>query len=383
LSAALRRRGPAQESPNVWKARAERRAARITKLKSIIDELHQRLEDSNARGSEVRNRLRTQRHATPSSDVLRHMLSVRATHLPISPEDRALADARERRLLDLSTEYRAAIEATPSTAPMQKIDIEGFDWWVPLDPKVEDRVERASRQGFPFRAILQTREVALGGIMLDLGANLGRTSIPRVLLGDVRAVYAAEPFPGNYLALVRNVIEYGLRGFVMPDQVAIGEARGRVDLRVSRFPGGHRLLHNTRRPVESISVEVWPVDEWLSRVGVDPAAVTFVKVDTQGSEVRVLRGATSLTSRPHVAWQIEVDPTLLKRAGTPLRDLCALVESRFTHFIDLAGHHRGARAQSTRELRETLSYLSSGRSKTDLVLYHARAGSEPVVSLTP
>jgi hypothetical protein len=130
-------------------------------------------------------------------------------------------------------------------------------------------------------------------------------------------------------------------------------------------------------------VEVWPVDEWLPRVAVDPAAVTFVKVDTQGSEVRVLRGASSLTSRPHVAWQIEVDPALLKRAGTPLRELCALVESRFSHFIDLAGHHRGSRAQPTRELRETLSYLGSGGSKTDLVLYHASAGSDPVVSLTP
>ncbi len=371
LSAALRGSPAEQEPARTWKARAEGRAARIVELERTIASLECRLEKSHARKAQIDERLHSRRHAVPSPDVLRQVLAVRAAHLPVPAHEHQAAQAREQRLGEVCSEYLAALADPPSLKLLEKIGIDGFDWWVPLDPRVEDRVERAGRQGLPLRAILQTREVGLGGIMLDLGANLGRTSIPRVLLGDARVVYAAEPFPANYAALVRNVAQYGLRGFVVPDQVAIGAERGELEMRVSRYPGGHRLLHKRRHPVETISVQVWPVDQWIERMGVEPEAVTFVKVDTQGSELRVLRGASSLIARRHVAWQIEVDPALLKHAGTKLRDLCALIETHFTHFIDLAGDQRGPRTRSTRLLRESLSYLGTSRSKTDLVLYHA------------
>lgn len=367
LSAALRGRSGAQGT-TAWKARAERRAARVSELEKTVASLERKLASSHARAARIDQRLQVRRTSAPSPDVLRQVLGVRVRDLPMTIAEREVAEVRDRRWREQSAEYRAAIEG--ADASVEQVTIDGLRWWVPIDPRVDDRVERAERQGFPLRAILQTREVGLGGVMLDLGANLGRTSIPRVLLGDARAVYAAEPFPANYAALVRNVAEYGLHGLVVPDQVAIGAERGQVDLRVSRYPGGHRVIHKRRHPIETISVQVWPVDEWIERVGVEPASISFVKVDTQGSEVRVLRGAASLIARRHIAWQMEIDPKLLKRAGTPLRELCALVEARFTHFIDLGGG-RGPRSRPTSLLREALSYLGDQQDKTDLLLYHA------------
>jgi FkbM family methyltransferase len=332
-----------------WKMRAGARARQVAMLKQRIAELEQHL---------------------PTPDVLRQALALRARQMPIASDERQAAAARDARLREVSPEYRAALEDRDDPA-LEKVAIDGLDWWVPLDPRVDSRVERAQRQGFPLRAILQTRELALGGVMLDLGANIGRTCIPRVLLGDVRAVYAAEPFPANFAALARNVREYRLEGFVLPDQVAIGAERGVVDLRVSLYPGGHRVLYKRRRPVDTISVAVWPVDEWIARIGVEPEAISFVKVDTQGSDVRVLEGAASLLDRAHIAWQLEVDPVLLKRAGTPLRDLCALAEAHFSHFIDMGGHIHGPRSRAIATLREALHYLGLEQGKTDVIFYHA------------
>lgn len=369
LSVTRRAAGAGEPAAN-WKVRAERRAARIVELERTIDDLNARLAAVDEKQAAAKRRLESRRHESLSPDILKQVLAVRMQSPTWPAYEREAARTREERLQQVSPEYRAAFDGSDEYA-MEKVAADGLPWWIPLDPRVPDRVERASRHDLPLRAILQTREVALGGVMLDLGANLGRTCIPRVLLGDVRAVYAAEPHPANYACLVRNVAEHSLRGFVMPDRVAIGAERGEVQLRVSRFPGGHRVLRTQRRPVETITVDVWPVDLWLDRLGIEPGAITFVKVDTQGSEVRVLRGAESLLARRHVSWQMEVDPVLLKRAGTPLRDLFKLVQSRFTHFVDIGSHQRGPRSRPIRELREALAYLGTDEKRTDLIFYHA------------
>ena len=77
----------------------------------------------------------------------------------------------------------------------------------------------------------------MGGIMLDLGANIGRTSIPRVIIGDVTAAYCAEPDPLNFECMARAVIDDGLRGPAMPDQTAIGDRNGTVRLYRGRRSG--------------------------------------------------------------------------------------------------------------------------------------------------
>ena len=339
----------------------QRQVASGAEARQTIATLEQRL-------NETRARLDERRHSGLSPDLVAQLLPLKARHRPILPEDGQAAHLRERRLLDASRAYGEAAAAAPDPEQMQRINIGGLAWWVPLDGRSPDRLERAAAQGFPFRAIVQTREVSLGGIMLDLGANIGRTSIPRVLLGDVRAVYAAEPEPANFGCLVRNVHEHGLQGYVLPDRVAIGARRGEIALRQSKFAGGHRIMHlEPRKPDRLITVPMLPLDEWMPAMGIDADAVSFVKVDTQGSEVQVLTGASRLLARRRAAWQVEVDPGLLSGAGTDTAALVALLQQHFTHFIDLA-HTPGPRVQPTARLGEALGYLGSTVRKTDLIV---------------
>lgn len=363
LRAQLRR---AEGAVAQWKLRFDRRAADVDRLKAAVDGMKRRVEGMEYRAD-------THRHSELSHAVLAQLLPLRAAERPLLAADVAAAQERTRRLLEASVEYAAIVrDADSRLARLERVQLdEGVAWWLPKD-EATGGTRKFEQHGLPVRAILQTREVSLGGVMLDIGANIGNTSITRVLLGDVRAVYAAEPEPMNYACLVQNVVEHGLEGFVLPDRVAIGAARGEGHLRRSHYLGGHRVLKDApRRPaqVETVAVQLWPLEQWISHLGVDARSLSFIKVDTQGFEVDVLLGARNLLARRHVAWEIEMDPALLKQAGVSLATLIALVQPHFTHFIDIGSRRPGSRSQPVGELAAALDYLGRQQTKTDVLLY--------------
>ena len=355
----------------VLRDRLVRREARITALKAAIETMREQIHGLD-------RRLNQRRRSALSPDLLRVLLETRARHPGIDAYPAAAAAQRERRFMEGSEAYRRLLgDAAARAAGLERLTIDGLEWWVPLDQRLPQRAERAQDQGFPYRVLLQTREVAVGGVMLDLGGNIGRTSVTRALLGDVRAVYAAEPEPLNYAALLQNVIAHGMRGMVLPDQVAVGGERGEVRLLRSRFMGGHRVLADgvEERGAQVVSVPCWPVDAWLGRVGCDPRAVTFVKVDVQGSELGILRGAAGLLALRQASWQIEVDPSLLDKAGHTVTELFTAFEAHFTHFVDMNPDRPGDRVNPIRELRPRLAYVGAEQDKTDLLLVAAGPAS--------
>jgi FkbM family methyltransferase len=305
-----------------------------------------------------------------SPDIVHSLLPIRFATI----QTRALrtnASASEAHLAQVSTAYRDA-QIGNHLDNLVRTDLQGLTWWVPLPPSLYGaaRDRFVAKQRFPYRNITQTREFALGAIMLDIGANNGRMSIPRVILGDIAQAYCAEPDPLNYAALVRNVVDNGLSGLVLPDNVAIGATNGTARLQHAKYPGGHHLVHDADVN-HAVSVTCWRLDDWCERLSIDPNLVTYVKVDTQGWEVQVLRGAPRLLGYRHIAWQLEVTPDLLAAAGDAAAELYRICSDRFTHFIDLAKEAEGPRARPIVELEKALSYLGERAPQTDVILFNS------------
>jgi FkbM family methyltransferase len=325
--------------------------------------------------------IREWRRSLLDINVLRGALSARA----VAARHRAsLVEARERerRFRAVSASYDAAItDAGELNRDVRVVQVDGLTWWVPLpassDATTVDRY--LAQQNFPYRAITQTRELGVGGIMLDIGCNSGRMAVPRVVLGDVEAVYGAEPHPLNYACLVRNVRDNGLQGLVMPDRVAIGSRDGPVRLLDARRPGGHRLVSAETTPKRQQSIEVpgLTIDSWCAGLGLDARELSFVKIDVQGSEIEVLRGGAGLLQWPHIAWQIEVDLWCLAQYGFGSRDLFDALERHFTHFVDLNRRVPGSRVRPIGELSAGLEYLTGDQGpRTDIVTFSlATAGT--------
>jgi FkbM family methyltransferase len=306
-------------------------------------------------------------------DTLQALLPIRAP-VVARASGRAEARAREQQFAALSVSYARAIEAPDAfAANIRVMTLDSLTWSVPLlAPDDPDSVARyLKHQDFPYRAITQTREPAIGGAMIDIGANIGRMSIPRVLLGDATVAYCLEPDPLNYACLVRNIRDNGLAGLVLPDQTAIGARSGVVRLERAKSPGGHRVLADgatTKR--ETVEVPISTLDAWVERAGINLDDVRFVKLDVQGGEVDVLAGASRVLACPHIAWQIEVDAERLTKAGLGVDDLFRILRRHFTHFVDLNRLASGNRLRVVAELAEALAYvLEAGAGGTDVLLF--------------
>lgn len=307
-----------------------------------------------------------------SSPVIRGLLPSR---LAVAQARARLPEARERlaRFAATSAAYRAASQERSRPAPPELVrcTTDPMPFWIPALRKADAAPGSRwlSKQHLPYRGILQTREVSLGGLMLDLGANVGHMSVSRVALGDVTAAYCAEPDPLNYESLVRTVADNGLEGLVLPDRVAIGASTGTARLRRGRFPGGHHIV--SPGDSEAVEVDMLTLDDWVRRHAIPLPLVTFVKVDVQGLEPQVLDGAGHVLAHRHIAWQLEICPQMLQGTVSSVGDYAARLASLFTHFTDMNRSASGDRGRPTTELASALAYLGQDdASQTDILLFN-------------
>lgn len=162
---------------------------------------------------------------------------------------------------------------------------------------------------------LETAEVLKlvkpGGVFLDLGANIGYYSVVAALAGA--RVVALEPEPGNFELLRRNVAHNRL-AHVECVEAAAGPHSGSTELFLSDFnQGDHRLYANEGRAT-AIPVRQVKLDDFFRE---RESRIDVVKMDTQGSEVRILEGMPGLleANRGRMSLILEFWPFGLQGAG--------------------------------------------------------------------
>ncbi|MFL5383115.1 MAG: FkbM family methyltransferase [Longimicrobiaceae bacterium] len=150
-----------------------------------------------------------------------------------------------------------------------------------------------------------------GTVALDVGANVGAYTL---LLGRwVRPggrVYALEPASHAFRGLERHLRLNGLDDVVVPVRAAAAASTGRARLAVDGVSGGNRLAD---APAGE-AVDTVTLDDFCAREGVRPS---FIKVDVEGAELDVLRGAreTIAAAGAELALFVEMHPTLWRAMG--------------------------------------------------------------------
>jgi FkbM family methyltransferase len=177
-----------------------------------------------------------------------------------------------------------------------------------VDADLGDWLQRLYALGetdLPYRRAL-VRHIPEGGTFIDVGANVGlyALSIARHV-GPEGNCYAFEPFPGNHEALLRNIELNGLSN-VHVQRVALSSESGWVTLYGPPGPradtSGAVGSKATRDYVEVARVPCRPLDS--IDVG---SRVDAIKVDVEGNELEVLRGAQRLLVRHRPTLLIEVN----------------------------------------------------------------------------
>jgi FkbM family methyltransferase len=147
-----------------------------------------------------------------------------------------------------------------------------------------------------FYELSETRKITAlaqkGGIFLDVGANYGYYTCLWASINSENRVLAFEPAPLCFRNLEINVKENGLENRCKLFQIAIADDNDTrpFDLGSTTQTGWGGLLKeriSTGIPVSVVRLEDFLKDEAFIRINV-------LKIDTEGSDYLVLKGAESL-----------------------------------------------------------------------------------------
>jgi FkbM family methyltransferase len=143
-------------------------------------------------------------------------------------------------------------------------------------------------------------------VVLDVGANVGAYTLLFARWGG--RVFAFEPAGEARAALVEHVALNALGGRVEVLDAAVSSSTGESRLLDEGIHGTSRLDQAGGSPVHTVSL-----DDFCAERGVLP---TVIKVDVEGAELEVLRGAATLLARdPLPALFVELHPSLWPSLG--------------------------------------------------------------------
>ncbi len=168
-------------------------------------------------------------------------------------------------------------------------------WWNPASPGKLFRVLLGTYEPRQTQAFVE--QIRPGSVVFDIGAHVGYyTLLSQKLVGAAGEVVAFEPEIRNFRFLSDHVLTNGLSGVSM-HQLAVGARRGHSTFRLGSGSGTGHLIAEAPAALSDSVVSVVAVDEFVAEEKIQP---THMKIDVEGFEVEVLRGArnTLETLRP-------------------------------------------------------------------------------------
>ncbi len=169
-----------------------------------------------------------------------------------------------------------------------------------------------------------------GDVMLDVGAHIGEFTLLAASRGAT--VHAFEPDPANAALLRANVARNRLAA-VTVHEAAVSEHRGEMRFLAHDNPTLSALW--TDEPAGGQAAEIVVAVTTLDALALP--RVDVIKIDTEGAELGVLRGATTLLQRCSPTIVFEFAPAQYARFGTTPRQILDELAGHGYRITDLAG----------------------------------------------
>jgi FkbM family methyltransferase len=168
-------------------------------------------------------------------------------------------------------------------------------------------------------------------VLLDCGASTGSFSLLSAHHPDLTA-YSFEPVELTYRILRENIYLNGLVDKVYPQRLGVSDSDGYDTLHTVIADGGKGVSIVGGKPayhkaVEDSKIQTVKLDTFCELGNIVP---TFIKIDTEGSELLVLQGAEETIKRYH--------PFLLFEHSTENSDQFGIVASRAIEMIEEWGY---------------------------------------------
>lgn len=137
--------------------------------------------------------------------------------------------------------------------------------------------------------------------ILDVGANIGNHTLFFALICHAEKIFAFEPVADTFAILQKNIALNRLETVVTVTQAGVGDigmTRANIRNYDSKNIGGTSIEENPHGDIPIIAL-----DEYNFSRKID-----FIKIDTEGFELNVLRGGMNLIRRDRPVIFCEIDP---------------------------------------------------------------------------
>lgn len=145
-------------------------------------------------------------------------------------------------------------------------------------------------------------------VFVDIGAHIGKYTLHASKeVGEQGRVVSIEPHPLNYGVLERNISINNLKN-VISLNVAASHEEMKINLYLHHTSAGHSLKPEMKptthwKTQNLIVVSAEPVDQILSRLQLN---ADWIKIDVEGGEIDVIRGATETIRKDRPRIMVEV-----------------------------------------------------------------------------
>lgn len=198
-----------------------------------------------------------------------------------------------------------------------------------LQFRLSDRTQRTMWLGLfePSETRLVCGLLQPGDVFVDVGAHVGWfTTVAARRVGSRGQVIACEPYPENAAALRENLALNGMHD-VRVIEAALSDRPGTLRLRKGSDSGGVTALEWCAGG--EAEVPMTTLDETTSAI----VAIKLVKIDVEGWEAHVLRGAAETLKRTANVL-IEINQPALEEAASSADELIGFLrDAGFTSFV--------------------------------------------------
>lgn len=169
-------------------------------------------------------------------------------------------------------------------------------------------------------------------VFIDVGANVGDYSVELVKAGITGKLFLVDPLERNLSVSRQKILNLNFNNFELI-QCALSDSTGKQSFytNIDKNLSAHDSLHDMSsigysEKTEKIEVQVKKLDDVMSQLKIEK--IHFLKIDVEGNELYVLRGADKNLKRGVISFiQFEFG-NASKASRVYLHDIVFLLESK-------------------------------------------------------
>lgn len=169
--------------------------------------------------------------------------------------------------------------------------------------------------------------------IFDVGANVGEWAHKALLCNKDARIHCFEPVNATFKILQSKKFSSEL----ILNNFALGDAIGKSEIALFNGDSGLNSIYKeiiNYQTIESIQeIEIDTIDEYCARNQIE--RISLLKIDVEGHEVSVLRGAKRMIKEKRIDWiQFEYGPSYVE-ARTYLKDVFDMFKNENVRFYKI------------------------------------------------